>query len=353
MPQRERWRVAHRVPLVSPYESDKNVPSITLRRGDVVVQEHRMAFSGSAIRVTVSNEHGTHETDVAIAIGDSPATFDGRDHVILDSGSSRTTDPLYIDADRDEPATISLMGRRDSSEQLTYNPSLIHSTLIRSPNGHVGSVPTQILVQQIEVATDDDAPIVVALGDSITAGFGSSVHGYPGVLADHHNRRVLNVGIAGNRLDADEIGPSIRRRLRSDGLSSNPAYLVLQAGINDLATVFPGRALDETDGEHLGQQLLDIAGNARDAGVTVIVATLPPVEGCRYPQFCRPGIDVARDAANQVVMGGAFEVLPLHSLLVDSSYPDTLAPAFDSGDRIHPNDQAAKVIAARIDWMLN
>ena len=47
---------------------------------------------------------------------------------------------------------------------------------------------------------------------------------------------------------------------------------------------------------------------------------------------------------------GAFDaVVDFDRLMGDPVHPDRLAPAYDSGDHLHPNDAGFKAMAAAID----
>lgn len=356
----ERWRPAHRVPLVSPFESTSNVRPVTLDDDVVATQHHRITLPGSAIRIAVSNEFGRRPTSLSVSVGldHNIVRFDGLPTVTLLPGRSAWSDPCPGDVARGETLVVSIAKVGAADEPATYNPSLTHTTTLSARpagRGHTTTpvtVTTQFHVAGIDVLTDDDTPLVVAVGDSITAGFGGTDHGFPAVLTHTFDRNVLNLGIAGNRVMASEIGPSVRERLARDALAQLPELVVIQAGINDLANLPPG-TLTSRDGEVLACALLDTAATVAGSGADVVLATLPPVGTCRYPQFRRQGLEAARAASNDKLLDGPFETLRVDELLADPHDHRILAERYDSGDGIHPNDAAASMLAGALDRMLS
>ena len=171
------------------------------------------------------------------------------------------------------------------------------------------------------------------------------MHGFPGVLASRHGHAILNLGIAGNRLTADEIGPALQSRTTRDALEARPDRVIVQIGINDLAATRPGAVLDANDGIVLAERILETAAAISCAGPDVVVATLPPCDTCTYPQFRRPGLREARTAVNRVLAASDFDVAPIHEVLEHPETPGVLAPEFDCGDGIHANDAGASAIA--------
>jgi acyl-CoA thioesterase-1 len=121
----------------------------------------------------------------------------------------------------------------------------------------------------------DDRPVIVAFGDSLTAGPG--VHpesNYPAVLqhkldAAGRRYRVVNLGVSG-----DTTGGGLARL--SDVLALRPRIVVLELGANDGLRGLPV----ETTRANLEQIIQGLQG----AGAQVVLAgmTLPPNYGAEY-----------------------------------------------------------------------
>lgn len=123
---------------------------------------------------------------------------------------------------------------------------------------------------------------VVALGDSITDGSGSTSSAnrrWPDRLAErlralppHRRLGVLNAGIAGNRILLDGTGPSALSRLDADVLSrAGVRAMILMEGINDIK----GNP-NQTDPASFEDAYRQIVRRAHARGIRVIGATIPP-----------------------------------------------------------------------------
>lgn len=167
--------------------------------------------------------------------------------------------------------------------------------------------------------------MIVALGDSITAGYGlKPEEAYPAVLqkqldAARHRYRVVNAGVTRDRT-ADAL-----RRL--DGaLVPNTQILIVALGLNDFGGNRPIR--------EVGTNLLTIIARAQQRGITVVLCGFdaPPVFNPRYEdQFTAMYPEVARRAGVTLI-------------------PDLLQRVYASRDLvqrdlIHPSAAGARVIA--------
>ncbi|HYL77826.1 MAG TPA: arylesterase, partial [Bryobacteraceae bacterium] len=121
----------------------------------------------------------------------------------------------------------------------------------------------------------DNRPVIVAFGDSLTAGFGAEPgNSYPDFLQKELDRagigwRVVNAGVSG-----DTTIDGVNRL--SEVLGYKPSVVILEFGGNDGLRGLPL----ETTRANLEQMVATL----RTAGVTVILAgmTLPPNYGPEY-----------------------------------------------------------------------
>jgi acyl-CoA thioesterase-1 len=124
-------------------------------------------------------------------------------------------------------------------------------------------------------APQDDRPVILALGDSITAGFGVDVgSGWPELLQQlldsaGYKYRVVNAGVSG---DTSAGGLSRLEAL----LALKPRVLILELGGND--------GLRGTPASSTRANLEEIIVTSRKAGATVLLAgmTLPGNYGPQY-----------------------------------------------------------------------
>jgi acyl-CoA thioesterase-1 len=168
-------------------------------------------------------------------------------------------------------------------------------------------------------------PKIVALGDSLTAGYGLvESASYPAVLQelidrDGYEFEVVNAGVSG-----DTSAGGLRRLDWT--LDGNVRVLIVALGAND---GLRGLSVDE-----MKQNLTTIIRRARERNVVVILAGMeaPPNYGQEYATAFR---QTFRDVAQQE------RVLFLPFLL------DKVAgqSALNQSDGIHPNERGARTVA--------
>src|SRR5947209_1243259 len=127
-------------------------------------------------------------------------------------------------------------------------------------------------------ASQDNRPLIVAFGDSLTAGFGAEPgYSYPDFLQKELDRRglawrVVNAGVSGDTTtDGVNRVPEV--------LSQHPSIVILEFGANDGLRGLP---LESTRA-NLDQMIADF----QKSSVQVVLAgmTLPPNYG---PEYIRP-----------------------------------------------------------------
>jgi acyl-CoA thioesterase-1 len=174
-----------------------------------------------------------------------------------------------------------------------------------------------------------DAPVILALGDSITAGLGlPQSQAWPALLqarldAEGRKYRVVNAGVSG---DTTAAGLA-----RLDWqLSQKPAVVILELGANDGL-----RGLPVADAR---QNLGEILTRCKAAGARVLLAGMqvPPNMGPEYTAAFR---DMYPALA-------AEHSVPLIPFVLDRVAGD---PKLNQGDGIHPT-AAGQVIVAETVW---
>ena len=172
------------------------------------------------------------------------------------------------------------------------------------------------------------APVVVALGDSLTAGLGVAAdEACPARLEARLRRegyphRVVNAGVSG-----DTSAGGLRRL--DWALRSQPEIVIVALGANDGLRGLPVEALAEN--------LERIVERLRAAGVRVLLAgmRMPPNYGDAYTRaFAQAYAAVARRTG-----------VPLVPFLLDGVAAD---PALNQADGIHPNAAGHQAIADRL-----
>lgn len=136
-------------------------------------------------------------------------------------------------------------------------------------------------------APPDSRPVVVAFGDSLTAGFGAEPgHSFPDYLQKDLDQRGLRWRVVNAGVSGDTTTDGVNRL--DEVLRQKPRIVIVEFGGNDGLRGLP----IETTRANLEQ----IVNTLRRAGVTVVLAgmTLPPNYGPQYiRQFEKIYLDLA------------------------------------------------------------
>ncbi len=372
-------------PGVPPVGSAADLAGDSVR--DVLVP----SLAGDAVRVRVTNAFGTRPVLIGRAsIGDAldaiaPAaglTFAGRASVRVAAGASVLSDPVRLPVAALHPVSVSLfvagasgaLTEHRDAQQVNYLTTG-DRVADAGPGRFTGRIASWPLIDRLDVRVPGcRAGTVIALGDSLTDGYRSTV-GADARWTDDLARRiasaggagdggfggagarvsVLNEGISGNRLlrGGPCCGQSALRRLRRDVLAQPAARsLIVLEGINDIGFGHLRLGSSRTHRrEVFARALIDayrrIIRAAHAAGLRVIGGTLLPFRGAAY--FTRAGERV-REAVNRWIRhGGGFDaVIDFDAAVADRADPMRLSPRYDSGDHLHPNDAGYQAMAAAV-----
>ena len=232
------------------------------------------------------------------------------------------------------------------------------ATLSSSAAPFTTSIYCSLFVDGVDVhSTGPVAGDVVALGDSITDGFGSTIGAnrrWPNDLARYLTARpgshltAIDAGIGGNDLVTNRepalFGVSALARLDRDVLvQAGARYVILLEGVNDIgsnnATAAQLIAGDE-----------QIIAQVHAAGLKIFGGTLTPFGGSNAGyggNYGTPYGEAQREALNSWIRtSGAFDgVIDFAKAVQDPADPQRMLPAYDSGDHLHPSDAGYRVMA--------
>lgn len=352
--------------------------------GQTLRQVVHVSIGGKTVRVRLSNAYGTGPlvigaAHVALSAGggaivggtDRTLKFGGSPTIAIPAGALAVSDPVTLAVDDLGDVAVSLFFPGVVAAT-TFHESALHTNYLSAPGdftaaGTIAGSATDAyhFLSGLEVAAKR-ASAIVALGDSVTDGYRSTVdtnQTYPYLLAarlqsNHGTSQiaVLNQGVGGNRLLHDFVGTSGAARFDRDVLAqSGAAYvIVLQGNVDLLIPGLIGNPAEVVTVADLIQGHRQIIERAHALGLKAIGGTLNPVEGYPFPGFWTPALEAKRQAFNQWMRTSrAYDaVIDFDAALRDPNQPSRLLPAYDSGDHVHPNDDGYRVMADAIDLSL-
>lgn len=353
-----------------------NAPA-TLNNQTVRMIAHT-SVGGHRVRVEFSNAlNGTplaigsahiavRDKDSAIVSGtDRALTFSGKQTCMLGPGVLLYSDPVDLEVAPLSDLAVSVYLPKDSGPPTNHSLGMHTAYISKGDATAQIEMPEPTLTRAylwlsaVDVIAPQDAFAVVALGDSITDGQGTTVdanRNWTAVLARRlaankatAHVAVLNQGVAGNQVLRDLAGVSALARFDRDVLSRpGVKWLVVFEGINDISLHGQTDSADPLTGDDLVAAYRQLIQRAHTHGIKVMGATITPQEGTRLGT---ENANAVRNTANQWIRtGGAFDaIVDLDATVRDPGHFSRLRPDFDSGDHIHINDAGNQAMADAID----
>ncbi|UGT57182.1 SGNH/GDSL hydrolase family protein [Nocardia asteroides] len=346
-----------------------------------VRQVVRLSAGGPAVRIRLSNQYGAAPLAVAGAtlarsaggaavVPDSvrPLRLVGARSFEIAAGAEVSSDDVDLPVSAGEAVTVTLYFAAPTGPATQHAQAVATSyraqgdrTADPSATAFTESSQSWYYLTGVDaVETDRPGDVVVAFGDSITDGYRSGVDAdqrYPDHLARSlaaagGTGAVVNAGISGNRLltDSAVLGESGLTRFRRDVLAQPGVdTVVVLIGINDIGlggTTGPdGVFSPQVSAEQLVTGYRHLIGEAHAAGIRVVGATLLPFAGSPY--YAAAKERVREEVNSWIRTSGAFDaVVDLARAMADPADGTRLAPAFDSGDHLHPNNSGYGAMAS-------
>jgi lysophospholipase L1-like esterase len=355
---------------------------------DQTVREVILASAGGGpVRLELTNVYGTtplHIGQVTVAETDPgdpgtaavagpiyPVTFGDSTSVVIPAGEQLLSDPVAMRVEPLENLTVSIY-LPDRTGPATFHADAQQLNWVSAPGDHVtdpgaGAFTTSTLswyyAGSLVVRSADTVGTVVALGDSITDGVGSTVGAdarWPNDLArrlDELGGPVLSVadeGIGGNRVLGGSAccGASAEARFARDALDRPGVRdVIVLEGINDIGigVTRPAREKVSTDLIIAGYQRLIAEAHAK--GLRIFGATILPFQGAGY--FTAAGETIREQVNAWIRTSRAFDgVIDFDAVMSDPADPLRLNPIYDSGDHLHPNDVGYQAMADAINLQM-
>ncbi|WP_233581050.1 SGNH/GDSL hydrolase family protein [Acidipila sp. EB88] len=370
------WAAAQQTPEPRNALAAHDYRDMTLR------QIVHLSAGGASLRLKLSNAFGTaplHLTSVHVAQARSPADsaivpatdasllFSGQADVTIPAGAEYWSDPVPFAAAPSSDLAISIHYDEAPSAQTGHPGSRATSYYVHGEQAAQPFLASAIRTEhwyqiaEVDVATGSRSLSVVAFGDSITDGHGATTNAndrWPDVLASRlqgapetEHVGVVNVGIGGNRVLLDDLGPNALARFDRDVLArSGAAVVIVLEGINDLGTLTAHGEASAAQHATLVRNLLgayqQMIDRAHAHGIAVIGGTILPDGNSNYYHPDAQS-ESDRTTINQWIRtpGHFDEVADFDHAVADPAHPGQLLPAFDSGDHLHPSPAGYQAMA--------
>jgi lysophospholipase L1-like esterase len=395
------WKTAWAAPVQAAYPNGSpiaqpkldDILSASGAQDQSIRQIIRPSIWGSQVRLRFSNTFGTQPITLrSVYIGqplggaalipgsNRQVSFDGQKEIQLQPGETRWTDPIPLPDTPSQTLAVSFHIVGNSGPLSWHATALTTSYLGARGEDHAAedqenawpfATTSTFLLDAVDVGAPDVRRVIVALGDSITDGTGSTPNGYdswPDIL----NRRlaqqapgqysVVNAGISGNEvagpLDYNSKqgyggGPPIMERLERDVLSlSGVTDIIWMEGINDFS---PGTRASvevvETTMRNATERIRKALPGVRIHGATL---TSSLASGPEDPAIQEQ--DQKRLALNRFIKeSGLFDsIIDFNAATLDPATGGLRAEFIPSsaggpGDGLHPNRAGYVAMASVID----
>lgn len=323
-----------------------------------VRQVIHVSTGGNVLRLQLSNEFGSSETDIRsvyIANGDGQQidlksakylTFNGKKNVTIQKGETVFSDEIAYELKPLQRLSITVnYGERTPENATSHRGSRTTSYIVAGESKPKTSfdnpqekVDHWYSIASLDVKTSDTYPVIAVLGNSITDGRGTTTNmqnRWTDVLAESLDGKVgvLNLGIGGNCVVQGGLSEPALKRFDRDILSQRGvSTLVIFEGVNDI-----GGAKDNS--EERANVLIDaykqLIAKAKAKGMKVYLGTITPFKGNGYFTIFH---EAARQYVNEWIRtSNEFDgVIDFDALVRDENDPAKLKAEY-SDDWLHLN----------------
>lgn len=345
-----------------------------------------LSVGGDSVRLRLTNKYGRAPLKIgAVSLSKADAsgqviagtqhevTFSGARSATIPAGAPLLSDPVdLVVADLDN-LSVSLYLPGDTGP-CTCHAVGRQTAYVSAPGDFTArsfkpaeTMSSRAFLSGVDVSRQAPGRAVVAFGDSITDGVGSTVGAnrrWPDLLAerlvtDKDAWGVVNEGISGNQVLRDGAGESALARFDRDVLSvPGVAAVIVFEGINDIGIrlghssfAAPQPGDDKLTAASLIAGLKQLIYRAHSKGLKIYGATITPYQGAGY--YSDAGEAVRRAVNAWIRTSGAFDaVLDFDAVLRDPKHPAQIAESLQAGDHLHGSDAGYRALADSIDLQL-
>jgi lysophospholipase L1-like esterase len=353
-----------------------NLPPAPGLSGNTLRQIVHASIGGTFLKVQLSNEFGNSSVrmdsvHIAVSRGngtidtttDKAVTFSGATSVTIAAGQEVFSDGFNftLNALSDVAITIHFASQ---SGNVTGHPGSRATSFLQSGNFvTAASLPSPVQVQHwyyimnLNAWTPTPSGSLIALGDSITDGRGSTTDGnnrWPDDLARrlHANSPTVNVGmlnqgIGGNAVVSGGLGPTALSRFDHDVSNQRtPRWVIIFEGVNDI-----GASTTQQVATNLISAYQTMISKAHSHGIKAYGSPITPFGGSTFDTAAH---QTARNTVNNWIRtSGVFDaVIDFDAAVRDPANPTHLLASFDSGDHLHLNPAGYQKMANSISLSL-
>ena len=263
------WGASPAPPMAATNPVRPQFPGTPSFNNQTIIQVVRLSAGGQRLRLRLTNEYGSRALEIGavrvaligpdgavLAGSDRPVTFSRATSTSIPAGAPLISDPVALTARAMARLRVSLFLPADAGGCTCHITGLELAQVLAGDATRLALPPATGVAQYraflsgVEVETTAArAPVVVALGDSITDGYQSTVGAnrrWPDRLAERlaagnpgRAVGVVNAGISGNRVLSDGVitafGQSALARFDRDVLSVPGAtHVIVLEGVNDI-----------------------------------------------------------------------------------------------------------------------
>ncbi|PTM58612.1 SGNH/GDSL hydrolase family protein [Desmospora activa] len=343
---------------------------------------------GSILRLKFSNRYGVEPLTIGkVTVArhlhdgkintqtDGDVTFQGESSVTIPVGEEIYSDPVSFKVNAQSDLAVS-MYLPSYTKTSTWHFTPARSTYVatgdhtkESDTTHFNTIiDSYYWLTGLDVMTEaEHSCVIVAIGDSITEGFSSTLnanHRWPDFLRDRVyqeypklNCSVLNAGITGNLISIDvadveggadlglaNAGEKTPIRLHWDVFSQTGVTdVILLQGINDI--------FGNADADQIIASMKEVATKVQQRNLRIFIGTITPFAHSDYYSEDKEAI---RQKVNQWIRSNEIVdgIIDFDQALANPQTPNKIHPAYDSGDHLHPNDEGFKAFAYAVPLSL-
>jgi lysophospholipase L1-like esterase len=387
----ENWARSWAASPQAPTPAGGRFPGSPTFHDQTVRQIVRLSGGGTRVRIRFTNEYGSTPVQVGGAhvalAGEGSSIRPGTDHVVTFGGKATATiapgapllsDPIDLNAAPLSRLAISLYLPGQVDGCTCHGTAMQAGYMVSGDATGAAALAdakpmnNRAMLSGVDVLSARPARTIVAFGDSITDGVGSTSGAnrrWPDQFADRLVKRggaavdVANEGISGNRVLGDGAGVSALARFDRDVLSTpGLAYVIVFEGINDIGIGYApktgpaaGFRLPNAGPPPTAEDLIAAYGQliarAHEKGVKIYGATIAPYEGAAYAS---PEGDKVREEVNHWIRTGhRFDgVIDFDKAVRDPAHPAAFRDGYHAGDHLHGSDKGYTAMANSIDLKL-